>query len=275
VGLADYYSAVTDYSPIPASEAAPRGRAAAERAVAMDASLAEAHSALAAAHWNLLEFADAEREFQRALELNPNYAHAHHWYGLFLSWQARDSEAIGQLRRAVELDPLNLQYNANLGQVLGNARQYDASVDQLKKTLEMDPNYAQAHAQLGREYWDMDKVDLWLEGWKKGASLFHDKEELAIAEEVARVYSRSGRKAAVARELEMKMQLARRRYVDPADIAYRYAALGDGKETFACLNKALAEKSGGLQAIKIVRAMDQFHSDRRYIELLKKMGMPQ
>jgi TolB-like protein/Tfp pilus assembly protein PilF len=275
VGLADYYSAVPDYSPVPASEAAPLGRAAAERALAIDPSLAEAHAALAAADWNLFEFAAAEREFQRALEINPNYSHAHHWYGLFLSWQGRDSEAISQLRRAVELDPLNLQYNSNLGQVLGNARQYDASVDQLKRALEMDPNYAQAHAQLGREYWSMGKYHLWLDEWRKGAGFFHDKEELAIAEDVARVYSRSGRNAAVARIIELRKQLAKRRYVDPVDVAYSYADLGDGDQAFAWLDKALAEKSGGLQGIKTVRGLDQFHSDPRYIELLKKMGMPQ
>ena len=105
VGLADYYNVVADYSPVPQSEAAPKAQAAAEKALAIDSSLAEAHAASAAAHWGLLEFADAETEFQRALELNPKFANAHHWYGLFLSWQARHSEAIPHLRRAVELDP--------------------------------------------------------------------------------------------------------------------------------------------------------------------------
>jgi len=134
VGLADYYNVVSDYSPVPDSEAGPRARVAAEKALAIDDSLAEAHASLAAAHWSMLEFAAAEKEFQRALELNPNYANAQHWYGLFLSWDARHSDAISHLRRAVELDPLNLQYNANLGQALGDARQYDVGVEQLKKT---------------------------------------------------------------------------------------------------------------------------------------------
>jgi eukaryotic-like serine/threonine-protein kinase len=275
VGLADYYNVVAEYSPVPQSEAAPKAQAAAERALAIDSSLAEAHAASAAAHWGLLEFAAAETEFQRALELNPRFANAHHWYGLFLSWQARHSEAIAHLRRAVELDPLNLQYNTNLGQVLGNARQYDASVEQGKRTLEMDPNYAQAHLQLDVEYQLMGKYDLWLQEWKKAAGLFNDREDSAIAEEVARVYSRSGYKASITREIEMKKHLAKRRYEDPAGIAYCYAELGDREQTFAWLDKAMAEKSDGLERIKIVRAMDQWHSDPRYIELLKKMGLPQ
>jgi len=273
VGLADYYNVVADYSPVPESEAAVGARTAAEKALAIDGSLAEAHNALAASHWARLEFADAEKEFRRALELNPNYANAHHWYGQFLSWDARPTEGISHLRRAVELDPLNMQYNTNLGQAFGNARQYDASVEQLKKTLEMDPNYAQAVSQLSREYFDMGKYDLWLETWKKSMVLFQRPDELAIAEDVSRVYSKSGFKPALLREIEMRKQLANHRYVDPADIAYDYAALGDKEQTFAWLDKAEAEKSGGLEVVKVVPAIDPWRSDPRYLDLLKRIGL--
>jgi eukaryotic-like serine/threonine-protein kinase len=275
VGLADYYNVVSDYGPIPASDTAPKARAAAEKALAIDDSLAEAHAALAASHWGLLEFAAAEQEFQRALQVNPNFANAHHWYGLFLSWEARHPEALSHVRRAVELDPLNLQYNSNLGQVLGNARQYDASIEQLKRTLDMDPNFAQAHAQLASEYRTVGKHDLWLNEWKRAASLFHDPENLAIAEEVARVYSQSGLKLAQAREIELKKQLGKRRYVDPADIAYAYAYFGDKEQVFVWLDKALVEKSASLEVIKIVPELDRYRSDPRYSELLKRMGLPQ
>jgi eukaryotic-like serine/threonine-protein kinase len=273
VGLADYYNVVSDYSPVPESEAGPKAQVAAEKALAIDGSLAEAHASLAGAHWSMLEFAAAEREFQRALEINPNYANAQHWYGLFLSWDARHSEGISHLRRAVELDPLNLQYNANLGQALGDARQYDAGVEQLKKTLEMDPNYAQAHGQLARMYLNMAKYDLWLDEWKKSTTLYKQMDELAIAEEVAHVYSKSGFKAAKLREIEMRKLLAKRRYVDLADIAYAYADLGDKEQTFVWLDKALADKSGGLEVVKIVPALDPWRSDPRYLDLLKRMGL--
>ncbi len=273
VGLADYYNVVSDYSPVPESEAAAGARAAAEKAVAIDGSLADAHNALAASHWARLEFADAEREFQRALELNPNYANAHHWYGQFLSWDARPNEAIPHLRRAVELDPLNMQYNTNLGQALGNARQYDASVEQLKKTLEMDPNYAQAVGQLSWEYFETGKYDLWLETWKRSLVLFQRADELAIAEDVSRVYSKSGLKPALLRRIEMRKRQASHRYVDPADIAYDYAAVGDKEQAFAWLDKAAAEKSGGLENIKVVAAMDPWRSDPRYLDLLKRIGL--
>ena len=273
VGLADYYNVVSDYSPIPDSEAGPKSRAAAEKALAIDGSLAEAHTALAGAHWSLQEYADAEREFRRALELNPNYANAHHWYGLFLSWDARPTEAISHLRRAVELDPLNMQYNTNLGQAFGNARQYDASVEQLKKTLEMDPNYPQTLGQLSQEYFEMGKYDLWLEFRKKSLTLFQRPDELAIAEEVAKVYSKSGLKPALLREIELRKELAKHRYVDPTDIAYDYASLGDKEQTFAWLDKAAAEKSGGLEFIKIVAALNPWRKDPRYLDLLKRIGL--
>ncbi|PYX88234.1 MAG: hypothetical protein DMG68_09130 [Acidobacteria bacterium] len=273
VGLSDYYNTVEDYVPIPASETAPKARAAAEKALAIDSSLAEAHAALAGAHWSLFEFAAAEREFKRALELNPNYAQAHHWYGLFLSWDGRNQDAIAHLRRAVELDPLNLQYNCNLGQVLGNAKQYDASIEQLKKTLEMDPNYGQAHAQLSAEYQATGKYGLWLEEFKKAMDLFHQPEDAAIVEETARVYAQSGLKPAMARQIVLKKQLAQHRYVDPVDIALAYALLGDKDQTFAWLDKGLAEKSAGMQGFKSYALFEQWHSDPRYIELVKRMGL--
>src|ERR1700681_1306071 len=103
VGLANYYVAAPDYGPIPENEAAPKAKAAAEKALSIDPSSAEAHAALAGSLWSLFEFSGAETEFKRALGLNPNLAHGHHWYGLFLSWEARNEEATTHLRRAVEL----------------------------------------------------------------------------------------------------------------------------------------------------------------------------
>ena len=223
----------------------------------------------------LFDFSAAEPEFRRALELNPNLANAHHWYGLFLSWETRHPEAISHLRRAVELDPLNLQYQSNLGQVLANSGQTDAGVEQLKKALEMDPNFNYAHVELSQIYRDTGHYDLAMEEWKKFAALSNDAEEVAIAAESAKVYAKSGTKPAIAREIEMRKDLAKRRYQDPSQIAYLYAQLGDKEQTFAWLSKAVAEKAGGLEPVKIVRALDQWHSDPRYDDLLKQLGLPQ
>jgi serine/threonine protein kinase len=274
-GLANYYVAAPDYEPIAENEAAPKAKAAAEKALAIDDSSADAHAALAAANWSLFDFGAAEVEFRRALELNPNLANAHHWYGLFLSWENRNEEAVSHLRRAVELDPLNLQYNSNLGQIFCNAHQFEECIEQLKKTVEMDANFAYAHNMLRVAYRDTGKYDLSLEQWKKSASLANDQDELAIAEESAKVYAKSGLKASLERELELRKQLAKRRYVDPAEIAYDYAFLGDKEQTFAWLDKARAEKSGALENIKIILPLEQWHSDPRYSNLLKQLGLPQ
>jgi serine/threonine protein kinase/Tfp pilus assembly protein PilF len=274
-GLANYYVTAPDYEPIPENEAAPKAKAAAEKALAIDNTSAEAHAALAAANWSLFDFAGAEVEFRRALELNPNLPNAHHWYGLFLSWESRDQEALSHIRRAVELDPLNLQYNSNLGQILCNAHQYEECIDQLKKTLDMDVNFAYAHNMLRVAYRDTGKYDLSLEQWRKSATLANDQDDLAIAEEVAKVYAKSGLKASVEREIELRKQLAKHRYVDPAEIAYEYAFLGDKEQSFAWLDKARVEKSGALENIKIIRPLEQWHSDPRYSTLLKQLGLPQ
>jgi TolB-like protein/Tfp pilus assembly protein PilF/predicted Ser/Thr protein kinase len=275
VGLANYYVAAPDYGPIPENVAAPKAKAAAEKALAIDPSSAEAHAALGGSLWSLFDFSAAEAEFKRALEINPNLAHAHHWYGLFLSWEARHPEALAHLRRAIELDPLNLQYQSNFGQVLANAGQTEVAVEQLKKTLEMDPNFAYAHVELRIIYRDMGKYDLSLEEWKKASTLNNDREEITIAAGTAEVYAKSGTKAAIAREIELRKELAKRRYVDPTEIAYLYALLGDKEQTFAWLDKARAEKTAGLEPVKIVHALEPWHNDARYVALLKELGLPQ
>jgi TolB-like protein/Tfp pilus assembly protein PilF len=275
VGLADYYIVVPDYSPIPAKDLLPQARAAAEKALSLDRSLAEAHLASAGVEWSALNFPTAENEFQRAISLNPSYGNAHHWFGLFLVWQARYEEGLSHLRRAVELDPLNLQYNANLGQGLCVARQSDNGVEQLKKTVEMDTNFGQGHNQLASCYREMGRYALYYEQYKLAQRLFEDKEELAIAEEASRVFAKSGFRAALARQVQMHVELSKHRYVDPASIAYDFAELGDEEQTFLWLSKALNDRCAGLQVIKSIPALDNWHSEPRYMELLKQLNLPQ
>jgi len=273
VGLADYWAVVTDYEPISTTKAQPQTKAAALKALAIDEKLPEAHAALAEAYADAWEWAEWEREMQRALELDPNYANAHHWYGLQLSWLGRSQEGIAHLQRAVELDPLNLKYNTNLGQVYRVARKNDQALDQSKKTLEIDPNYASVHQELFLLYRGIGRYDLWLEEWKKNAVLNNDRDEIAIAEESARAYARSGYKAAVARGIEMRKEISVRTYVDPSVLGYEYGCLGDKEQAFHWLEKASAEKSRGLMNLKVEFCMDSLRSDPRYADLLRRMGL--
>jgi TolB-like protein/Tfp pilus assembly protein PilF len=187
VGLADYYFVLSDYAPVSAVEDAPKERAVAQKALAIDDTLAEAHAVLAGADQDLWEWDAAEREYRRALELDPNNGNAHLWYSIYLDRLGRGQEALTQIKRALEGDPLNLTFNTNHAGFYTSMRQYEVSVDLFKKTIEIDPNYASAHDNLARTYRDMGKYDLWLEEWKKAATLANDREELAIAEDADRV----------------------------------------------------------------------------------------
>ena len=273
VALADYWAVVSGYEPVPASRSTPQLKAAALKALALDEKLPEAHAALAAAHFGAWEWADWEREMQRALELDPNYANAHHWYGLQLILLGRSQEAIAHLQRAVELDPLNLIYNTNLGAGYILARKYDQALEQLKKTLEMDPNFADTHSDLAYLYRAMGRYDLWLEEWNKQAVLNNDRDEIVLAEETAKVYARSGYKAALAREIELRKEMSARAYVDPTRIALEYGCLGDKEQAFRWLEKAYAEKADQLPDIKAEFCLDSLRSDPRYADLLRRMGL--
>lgn len=154
VGLADAYIVIPFFSVGSAQDSYPKARAAARRALEIDETLAEAHTAMAAVlmdyDWNL---AESNREFERAIELNPNYANAHHWYAREnLTITGEFDKALAEMRRAQELDPLSLIINANFGKAYFNARRYDEAIQQLSKTIEIDPSFFVAHHYLGSAY---------------------------------------------------------------------------------------------------------------------------
>jgi TolB-like protein/tetratricopeptide (TPR) repeat protein len=275
VGLAEYYDVLPEYAPASVRETMPKARAAAKRALAIDDTLPEAHATLASTYTSSWDWIAAEREYKRALELNPNYAQAHKLYCLYLSVLGRQQEALAEIKRAVELDPLNLVYLNNLAELYRAVRQYDLAVQQFKKVIEMDPTFALAHFNLSDAYLAIGRYDQWLGEWKKAAALSNDKEDAMIADEVTKVYGRSGFHAALVQNVELLKELAKHRYVDPGDIGYRYARLGDKDQAYAWLEKAYAEKADSLQYIKVTPAMDALRTDPRYSDLLKRMGLPQ
>jgi tetratricopeptide (TPR) repeat protein len=275
VGLADYYDVVSDYAPIKSSEAAPKALVTAQKALAIDDTLAEAHATLGDAYSSLWNWGAAEREFKRALELNPNSANAHKQYSYYLFMMGRNGEGLTEIKRALELDPLNLNYNDNLAGAYETMGQRDLAVEKYRKIFEIDPNYPASHFNFSTTYLNTGKYDLWLEEWKKGATLAQDPEEMAIADQVAKIYAQSGFRAALVRNVELRKQLAARRYDDPANIGYLYALLDDKEQAFAWLEKAYADKSVALSFIKANHAMDALRSDPRYLDLLKRMGLPQ
>jgi eukaryotic-like serine/threonine-protein kinase len=274
-GLAADYYVLPDYAPVSNAEALPKARAAAEKALALDDTLAEPHAVLAGIHEGMFEWEAAEQEFRRAIELNPNDANTRNWYAFLLSQEGRASESIAQEKQAISLEPLTLKYNDSLSAMYRNAGQYESALDQARKTLEMDPSYISAVNNLGEAYAALHQYDLWLETWKKAATLRNDPEYLTIADEAARVYAKSGYQAALRRIVEFDLQLAKRRYVDPGEIGFYYAELGEKDQAFSWLEKACAEKSDLAGYVKVEWRMESLRSDPRYAALLKKIGLPQ
>ena len=275
MGLAEYYAVISDYTYIPYNESNPKVKTYATRALAIDETQPEAHTLLGIAHDADWEWAAAGREYERALELNPNLSRTHVLYGFHLDYLGNFEQSLTHYRRAVELDPLNLNANQNLASEYMSSRQYDQSVEYQKKTLEVDPNYSKAHQQLSEVYRFTGKYDLWLEEWEKAARLSNDLEDLALVDAAKREYPKSGYHGAMKSVVSLQEEQVKRIYIDPARIATNYAILGEKDRAFSWLEKAYAEKSGSLLNIKPDPSFDSLRSDPRYTDLLKRMGLPQ
>ena len=275
VGLAEYYAVISDYTHIPYRETNPKVKTYAARALAIDDSQPEAHALLAIAHDTDWEWAAAAREFERALELNPNLSRTHVLYGFHFRYLGNHEQALLHFRRAVELDPLNLNANQTLAGEYISSRQYDQSIEYQKKTLEIDPTHARAHLNLSEVYRLTGKYDLWLEEWEKSATLNNDSEDMALVKAVKQEYAKSGYRGAMKRLVALQEEQAKRIYIDPASIAGNYALLGEKDRAFAWLEKAYAEKSGFLPFVKSSPLFDSLRSDPRYADLLKRMGLSQ
>jgi serine/threonine protein kinase/Tfp pilus assembly protein PilF len=274
VGLAEYYVVLPDYTPTPVKETGPNAKAFARKALALDESQAEAHAVLASADDDTWDWAAAEREFQRALELNPNSARTHVLYSIHLEFLGKMDEVFVHLRRAIDLDPLNLNGLDNLAEAYIYTGQYAQSIEQSRKVLEIDPTFVGAHNRLAWAYELSGKYDLWLDESEKAARLRNDSDALARVEATKREYTKSGYPGAMKRFVALREEQAKHIYVDPALIARRHALLGEKDQAFAWLEKAYSEKSAQLRYLKVSPELDSLRSDPRYADLLKRMGLP-
>jgi tetratricopeptide (TPR) repeat protein len=237
-GLADCYA--LGYLPLPISEAIPKARAAVEKALELDDSLAEAHTTLAyLKHRFDWDWVGAEREFKRAIELNPNYATAYQWYAMFLATMGRHKEALAIMQQALEVDPLSLVMSTGVGRVLHLARRYDEAIEQLRKTIEMDPNFAPVHFDLGTTYEAKGLHEEAAAEYLKGRTLSGDSPE-AVAD-LRKAYQAGGIKGYWRKDLERMEQESKRGYVSPFLRAFRYIHMEDKEEALAWLEKAYWE----------------------------------
>jgi TolB-like protein/DNA-binding winged helix-turn-helix (wHTH) protein/tetratricopeptide (TPR) repeat protein len=273
-GLADAFALAGDwkYAVLPPQDAFPRARAAATKALALDDSLSEAHASLALAYdlygW---DWQAADREFQRAIQLNPGYAPAHQWYSWHLIMQGRITEAIIEIRKAESLDPLSLIISADLADALCVAHRYDEAVQQSEKTLELDPNFAVAYYELGQ-------ADVQRHMPSEAIAAFQHAIKLAghsgaFDSNLAYTYAVSGRKEDA---LAIVRNLAAQQDQNPsvgADIALIYVGLGDLDQAMLWLNKAYDARFKA--SILLHPAFDPLRSDARFKDLLDRIGLPE
>lgn len=271
VGLADSYSLLSDYGGLPPEKAYREAKRAAEKALALDERLAEAHAALGliktSYEW---DWPGAEKEYRRAIELNPNYETAHQWYAEYLSGMGRHQEAITEIRRAKEINPVSLIINAVEVSVLYIAREYDQAISQGQKTLEMDPNFAEVYGYLRRCY---DQKGMYKEAiaarQKRRQLAGLDAEETAALREAAaatsaRVYWQ--------KRLEQLVEESKEELSTAVDMAEIFAQLGQKDEAFKWLERAYEERSVMMMYLKVLPNLDPLRSDSRYADLLRRVG---
>ena len=275
VGLAEYYGVLSVYTNTASAETNPKAIAAAKKALAIDETLAEAHASLASSENQNWDWDAAEREFRRALELNPNSARTHILYAIHLEFLGRLNEAVENIRRAIDLDPLNLNGLDNLAEAYNYTGQYAESIQQSKKIIEIDPTFGTVYLHLAESYRLTGQYELWLDAGEKGWTLRNDINRLAIAKAAKEEYAKSGYRGALKRQAELTEEASKHTYIDPAFIAGIYGSLGDKDKAFAWLEKAFAEKSVDISYLKVMRGFDSLRSDPRYTDLLKRMGLPQ
>ena len=271
-GLADSYALMSSYRFAPQNNLMPRARTAAIRALQIDDSLAEAHTSLALITENYdWDWQTAEKEYRWAIQLDSNYATAHHWYAECLSFQGRFDEAFRESERARQLDPLSLIIAADSGAILYFSRQYDRAIEQFRVVLEMEPNFPRAHVlvfaytQKGLFAEALDD----LERWRR----VDDTPSIWAAQ--AYVYSRSGQQEQARRALKKFEELNRRQQMDPAAIAWAYAVMGNKDQAFALLEEAYSQHSNALTTLKVEPAYDPLRSDPRFQDLLRRVGLAQ
>jgi serine/threonine-protein kinase len=270
-GVADGYVWLPGYTAGTPRDCYPKAAAAAKKALELDNTLAEAHVSLALAIW-LYDFdsSQAIKEFQRAIEVNPNYAIAHQQYGNnTLSALGRFDDAIAEGKRAVELDPLSLVINTDLGGNYYYARRYDEAMAQLRKTMEMDPRFYITHIVLAQALDAKGAHDAAIAEWQKARALNDDPALLGL---LGRAYGLSGNKAEAEKLLDELKKLSKERYVSDYSFALVYLGLGNKEEALRWLEQSYEDRAGSdIGYIRVDRLLDPLRGDPRFEALAEKI----
>ena len=271
-GLADTYALLGDwqYAVMTPAVALPRAKAAATKALELDDSLGEAHTSLAFCldgfDW---DFASADREFRRGVELNPGYATAHHWYAWHLALAGRDVEALAEMKKAESIDPLSLIINADLAELQLIAHRPDDSIEQSRKTIQMDTNFGLAHNQLGQAYLQKGMYEDAIVELRKAIELSGGS--ATCTANLARAYAASGRRNLAAQLLSELEGSSRPGHSNASEIATIYASLGDTDRAMIWLERGFDERFN--PGVLLRPGFDPLRSDQRFQDLVHRVGL--
>jgi TolB-like protein/DNA-binding winged helix-turn-helix (wHTH) protein/Flp pilus assembly protein TadD len=267
--LAESYKLAVWYVPMPASEAVPQLQTAATKAIELDSSLPEAHTAMAEVYSFQWRWKESLAENERAITLNPGYGAGHHNVALALALIGRNAEALTHMQRARELDPLSLIINTDFGWVYYLGHRYDEAIAQYQKALELDPNFTLAHFDLALDYSALGRHDKAIAEMQNARG--RGPEYLAG---LGYLYAVAGRRAEALTTVAELQRLARQQYVPPYHFAWIYAGLGDKDKAIALLQQVYAEHTQHVVDFKTVPMFDSLRSDERFQELIQKVGLP-
>ena len=269
-GLADCYDLLSEYSDLWPEECYPKAKAAAIKALELDETLGQAHTSLAYSLLNYdWDWRGAEREYQRAIQLNPNYATAHQWYAECLTTLERHDQAIAEVKTAQQLDPLSLIINQGVGGKYLYARRYDEAMAQFQRTLEPYPHFPPTRQRLGWCYSQKRKYEEAIAEMQRAVELSENSTQMIAS--LGYSYAVAGRRdaaQAIIAELERR---SKQSYVDAYFVATIFAALGDKDEAFAFLNKAYAERSKWMSYLNVDFQLDNLRSDSRFDPLVQRV----
>lgn len=272
VGLADTYTLLSFFTLAAPNDAFPKARAAAEKALALDNTLAEAYTALGQVKsfyewdWN-----GAEEQFQKGISLDPNYPLLHHWRSLNLMATGRSDEARTAMQRALELDPLLTISNVNLGRIDYYDGKYDEAIKQYQRALELDDNFMRTHLRLSLAYVQKGLYEDALHESEKARAISGDTPQ--ITAQIGYVLAVSGRQTEARIAISELKERAARQYVPPYDIALIYAGLGDKDQAFEWFEKAYADHSTEMIYFKVEPMLSSLRSDPRYQDILVRMKL--
>jgi DNA-binding winged helix-turn-helix (wHTH) protein/Tfp pilus assembly protein PilF len=275
VGLADSYNLLREYTLMPASEAYPRALAAAQKAVELDDQSSEAHASLAfALFWGTWNVADAEREFRRAIELNPNNAVAHHWYATYLATVGRPAESVQEIERAQALDPASKSIVADKGDLLWAAGRHEEALALLKQLETTEPDFVSPHRYLKGFYFVNGEYGLFLDEWKKEASLMRDNSSLKLVDAAEKGFAAGGVDGMLQNMRETQTKLYERGEQSPYLLAQTESLGGHKRDAIRYLQIAYDKRDDATIQMATDPDFNNLHADPAYQNLAARIGIP-